>query len=311
MSNSNSRKLYTNMERPSSSAMQMLYAELAAVKSQNTRLEEENLLLQHRLNRVSTDQHTNSAVNVEAKIKAFQMEEERDRILETLQLHKKKYNKLHDAYLEKVTRCKALEEMFKRQKTLTGLVMKSAVDQRNSEQQFLLEKRRSQQQSEQNNAAEVQQLQAKIAKMQKALDESYDIIDEMDFELESVDLLEMQNKNLRDEISALKAQLATAPPMPTDIDDPPPKYAPADPAGLDAHRDYRRKVASTRDSEYFLKNDDADAETLERAAMTHSLVQTVEAESNCLRRELLRSRYRLSIRAKLEKEEEEENQQDD
>jgi len=69
---------------------------------------------------------------VEAKIKAFQMEEERDRILETLQLHKKKYNKLHDAYLEKVKRCKALEDMFKRQKTLTGLVMKSAIEQRNS-----------------------------------------------------------------------------------------------------------------------------------------------------------------------------------
>ncbi|KAH8263212.1 hypothetical protein KR044_005954 [Drosophila immigrans] len=296
------------MERPSSSAMQMLYAELAAVKTQNTRLEEENLLLRHRLNRVSTDQHTNSALNVEAKIQAFKLEEERDRILDTLQLHKKKYNKLHDAYLEKVTRCKALEEMFRRQKTLTGLVMKSAVDQRNSaEQQMLLEKRRSQQQSEQNNAAEVQQLQAKLAKMQTALDESYDIIDEMDFELESVDLLEMQNKSLRDELSALKTQLATAPPLAAVVDDPPPKYTPEDPATPEARRDYRRDVASSCNSEYFLKNDDSDAESLERAAMTQSLVQTVEAESNCLRRELLRSRYRLSIRAKLDKAEEEDN----
>lgn len=47
---------------------------------------------------------------------------------------------------------------------------------------MLLEKRRSQQ----NNDQEVKQLQAKLAKMQTALDESYDIIDEMDFELESV-----------------------------------------------------------------------------------------------------------------------------
>lgn len=62
----------------------------------------------------------------------FQLEEERDRLVETVQQHKKKYNKLHDAYLEKVKRCRALEEMFKRQKTLTGLVMKSALDQRHA-----------------------------------------------------------------------------------------------------------------------------------------------------------------------------------
>jgi len=52
------------------------------------------------------------------------------------------------------------------------------------EQQMMLEKRRSKQ--SQNIDSEVQQLQAKLAKMQIALDESYDIIDEMDFELESV-----------------------------------------------------------------------------------------------------------------------------
>lgn len=49
---------------------------------------------------------------------------------------------------------------------------------------MLLEKRRSKQSMD--NDQEVKQLQAKLAKMQIALDESYDIIDEMDFELESV-----------------------------------------------------------------------------------------------------------------------------
>lgn len=101
-------------------------------KSRNVQLEEENILLHHRLNRASTSQGSSAAAQVDAKIKAFQFEEERDQAVETLQLHKKKYNKLHDAYLEKVKRCKALEEMFKRQKTLTGLVMKSAIEQRNS-----------------------------------------------------------------------------------------------------------------------------------------------------------------------------------
>ncbi|XP_023169501.2 mitogen-activated protein kinase kinase kinase kinase 4 [Drosophila hydei] len=293
------------MERPTSSAMQMIYAELAAVKAQNARLEEENILLRHRLNRASTDQHTNATVNVEAKIRAFQLEEERDRMVETLQMHKKKYNKLQDAYLDKMKRCKALEEMFKRQKTLTGLVMKSALAQRQSEQQIMLEKRQSQQSK--SSSAEVEQLQAKLAKMQTALDESYDIIDEMDFELESVDLLEMQNKSLREELAALRTQLdegaAQVPSaVPADDDDPPPKYEPTD----QARRSYRQHVASST-CDCCLKNDDADAESLERAAMTHSLVQTIEAESNCLRRELLRSRLQHKIRAKLDKEEEEED----
>lgn len=101
-------------------------------KSRNVQLEEENIVLRHRLNRASTSQGSSAAAQVDAKIKAFQFEEERDQAVETLQLHKQKYNKLHDAYLEKVKRCKALEEMFKRQKTLTGLVMKSAIEQRNS-----------------------------------------------------------------------------------------------------------------------------------------------------------------------------------
>jgi len=41
-------------------------------------------------------------------------------------------------------------------------------------------------QSAQSDLNKLQELQAKVEKLQRALDESYDIIDEMDFELESV-----------------------------------------------------------------------------------------------------------------------------
>ncbi|XP_020799187.1 daple-like protein [Drosophila serrata] len=285
------------MEKRATSTMQVLYAELAAAKARSAQLEEENILLRHRLNRASTTHSTNAAINVEAKILAFQLEEERDRIVETLQQHKKKYNKLHDAYLEKVKRCRALEEMFKRQKTLTGLVMKSALDQRNAEQRMMLEKR----QSAQNHSNELEDLKVKVEKLQRALDESYDIIDEMDFELESVELLEMQNQSLRDELAALKlnsAEGATslASSVPND-DDPPPKYEEDCPKAR-----YARQISSS--SESGPKEDDADAETMERAALTHSLIQTVETESNALRRELLRSRCQRTIRGKLEKESE-------
>ncbi|XP_017055832.1 protein Daple [Drosophila ficusphila] len=289
------------MEKRSTSTMQVLYAELAAAKARSAQLEEENILLRHRLNRASANHSTNAAINVEAKILAFQLEEERDRLVETLQKHKKKYNKLHDAYLEKVKRCRALEEMFKRQKTLTGLVMKSALDQRNAEQKMMIEKR----QSAQGDLNELQELKAKVEKLQRALDESYDIIDEMDFELESVDLLEMQNQSLRDELAALKIKteegatsLAASVP---DDDDPPPKYEEDFPG---AHSKARLARRSSSSSEEGPKDDDADAETMERAALTHSLIQTVETESNALRRELLRSRCQRTIRAKLEKESE-------
>ncbi|XP_043662310.1 protein Daple [Drosophila teissieri] len=289
------------MEKRATSTMQVLYAELAAAKSKSAALEEENILLRHRLNRASASHSTNAAINVEAKIMAFQLEEERDRLVETLQKHKKKYNKLHDAYLEKVKRCRALEEMFKRQKTLTGLVMKSSLDQRNAEQRMALEKR----QSVQSDANELNELKAQVEKLQRALDESYDIIDEMDFELESVDLLEMQNQSLRDELAAFKANsVAGATSLPASVpndDDPPPKYE-EDYPGQHHKAMLARRCSSSSESDP--KDDDADAETMERAALTHSLIQTVETESNALRRELLRSRCQRTIRAKLEKESE-------
>ncbi|KAH8412401.1 hypothetical protein KR009_001808 [Drosophila setifemur] len=282
------------MDNRSTSTMQALYSELAVAKGRSAQLEEENILLRHRLNRVSANHSTNAAINVEAKIMAYQMEEERDRLVETVQQHKKKYNKLHDAYLEKVKRCRALEEMFKRQKTLTGLVMKSALDQRNAEQRMMIEKR----QSAQNEISEMEELKAKVEKLQRALDESYDIIDEMDFELDSVDVLEMQNQSLREELAALKLNKeAGAEAESKSEDDPPPKYQEDDPAG------YRKRQSSSSSEDDTPKDDDADAGTMERLALTHSLIQTVETESNVLRRELLRSRCQRTIRGKLEKEE--------
>lgn len=52
------------------------------------------------------------------------------------------------------------------------------------EQRLMIEKR----QSAQSELNELEQLKAKVEKLQRALDESYDIIDEMDFELESVSI---------------------------------------------------------------------------------------------------------------------------
>lgn len=79
---------------------------------------------------LTNQEHSSSSIHIEAKLKAFQMEGECERLFEKLEKIKRKYNQLHEAYLQKIKRCKAYEEVFNRQKTLNGLVMKSSLDQR-------------------------------------------------------------------------------------------------------------------------------------------------------------------------------------
>jgi len=88
-----------------------------------------------------------------------------------------------------------------------------------------------------------------------------------------VDLLEVQNQSLRDELAALKLNseagaISVAASAPND-DDPPPKYE-EDYSG--AHYKARRCSSS---SESDPKDDDADAETMERAALTHSVCYNI------------------------------------
>ncbi|XP_050319577.1 uncharacterized protein LOC126752660 [Bactrocera neohumeralis] len=268
---------------------QFLRAQLEVVTAQNVRLQEENNLLRQKLSRLNGDSRSAAAINVEAKIEALRLEDERDQMYDNLERLKRKYNKLHTAYLEKVQRCKALEETFKRQKTLSGLVMKSALSQR---AQVLADK------------TQTENLEKQVTKLQTALDEAYDIIDELEFELESIDYMEQEMQHMRSELSALKAKQrhttsATASSIPpTDLEEPLPAYTAdvADGVSAPARRRSRnvrsmllRRTASSSSNES-LPNDDGDSETLERAAMTHDLLENAAAESNQLRRELLKSR---------------------
>jgi len=87
-----------------------------------------------------------------------------------------------------------------------------------------------------------------------------------------VELLEMQNQSLRDELAAFKAKSeegATSLPasLPND-DDPPPKYE-EDYPGQHHKAMQARRCSSSSESDP--KDDDADAETMERAALTHSV----------------------------------------
>ncbi|XP_039951138.1 uncharacterized protein LOC120768488 [Bactrocera tryoni] len=268
---------------------QFLRAQLEVVTAQNVRLQEENNLLRQKLSRLNGDSRSAAAINVEAKIEALRLEDERDQMYDNLERLKRKYNKLHTAYLEKVQRCKALEETFKRQKTLSGLVMKSALSQR---AQVLADK------------TQTENLEKQVTKLQTALDEAYDIIDELEFELESIDYMEQEMQHMRSELSALKAKQrhttsATSSSIPpTDLEEPLPAYtadvadgvsAPARRRSRNVHSMLLRRAASSSSNES-LPNDDGDSETLERAAMTHDLLENAAAESNQLRRELLKSR---------------------
>jgi len=88
-----------------------------------------------------------------------------------------------------------------------------------------------------------------------------------------VDLLEMQNQSLRDELAALKLNseagaISVAASAPND-DDPPPKYEEDYPGA------YHKARRCSSSSESGPKDDDADAETMERAALTHSVCYNI------------------------------------
>lgn len=75
----------------------------------------------------------------------------------------------------------------------------------------------------------------------------------------------MQNQTLRDELAALKVNPGAGATASAIIDDdPPPKYEEDNPKAR-----YARQSSSS--SESGPKDDDADAETMERAALTHSV----------------------------------------
>ncbi|XP_067625617.1 protein Hook homolog 3 [Eurosta solidaginis] len=271
----------------------LLRAQLDALTAQNTRLQEENNILREGLRKITGDKRSASAINVEAKIEALRLEDERDQMYDSLERLKKKYNKLHGAYIEKVQRCKALEDTFKRQKTLSGLVMKSALNQRG-----------------QDLAAKLatENLEKQVAKLRTALDEAYDIIDELDFELESIDYLEQENQRMRNELFTLKSKQPTSqlsnnstPLTPLNHAEPPASYnTDATDGASSAERNVRAMLRPLADCSSIesLANDDANSETLERAAMTQSLIENAAVESSQLRRELLKSRLQNTVRPK-------------
>ncbi|XP_017465211.1 PREDICTED: girdin [Rhagoletis zephyria] len=271
----------------------ILRTQLDALTAQNTRLQEENNLLRQKLTRITGDHRSTAAINVEAKIEALRLEDERDQMYDNLERLKKKYNKLHAAYLEKVQRCKALEDTFKRQKTLSGLVSKTALNQRVQE---LAAK------------TETVNLEKQVAKLQTALDEAYDIIDELEFELESIDYLEQENQRMRNELFSLKSNrpailqpaenLAINAVPPPDYDDPPPSYDADVADGASGMIRNALRLSNASSSNESLPHDDADSETLERAAMTHTLIENAAVESSQLRRELLKCRLQNTCRPK-------------
>ncbi|XP_037828834.1 intraflagellar transport protein 81 homolog [Lucilia sericata] len=278
-----------------------LKAQLDAANAQNVRLSQENASLRKQLQSLTEEEHTNSSVHIEAKLKAFRFEEERDRMYEKLEKIKRKYNQLHEAYLQKVKRCKAYEDVFNRQKTLNGLVMKSSIDQRQKEQELALERHNS----KNNEKHTIDSLEAQVAKLQTALDEAYDIIDELEFELESVDFLEVENQRLRSELESYKKDkqklrrvINSNHPM---------EYIQTE--ERETVKDNYDEAAELRQSEAATYNTDSNASsladsivgdmdpaTIERAALTESLMETAEREGNILRRELLRSRLRKAFR---------------
>ncbi|XP_055850647.1 uncharacterized protein LOC129915195 [Episyrphus balteatus] len=260
--------------------------------AKNIHLAEENALLRYKLIRQTNEQLAKSQGNVDSQMKLFSLEEERDKMYENLERLKAKYNKLHMAFLEKAKRCKTLEEVFARQKMLPGLVKKSTLDPtRNND---VIDNSRDQQLQDENIMNS-----NKIATLQRSLDEAFDIIDELEFELESVDFLEMENERLKNELSKLKKKDAnttttytTTMAMTTTTND-------DDQRNEDHRLGYEKSSTCSTECEVPASDDLPDLESIERSIQTQSLIDTVQAESHLLRRELLRSRLQNTPRPPL------------
>ncbi|XP_013098394.2 uncharacterized protein LOC106081159 [Stomoxys calcitrans] len=266
--------------------VEIMRAEFEAVQEQNDRLMNENTQLRRELQLKNNEERSKSALNVEAKLKAFEYENDRDRMYEQLEKLKLKYNQLHVAFVAKVKRCKAFEEVFNRQKTLNGLVMKSATAKGQKEPSSLLEGR----QSENSESVTIHTLNEQVTTLKNELAEAYDIIDELEFELESIDILEMENQRLQEELKSIKKEkLRLRTGIAAHWDD-----------GEDESNEFEGAPRFGTDSVASSLAEsiagDMDPETVERAALTESLVRLADVESNSLRRELLRSRLRKTVR---------------
>ncbi|XP_033151037.1 uncharacterized protein LOC117135124 [Drosophila mauritiana] len=81
---------------------------------------------------------------------------------------------------------------------------------------------------------ETEELQYKLLEVQKELDEANDFIAEIKFELDSVDILALQNQWLRDELMMLKAEEVGV--IHRDLEE--------DPATQRERRSYRQQVSA-------------------------------------------------------------------
>ncbi|KAL5278752.1 hypothetical protein ACFFRR_003398 [Megaselia abdita] len=250
--------------------------DLSALKKELQTLIREKTHLQQELEKCERQEKESTETCLKYKMKLFKTKEERDRTYDTLQNCKKQYNSLYDAYVVKTRRLMAIEEVFIKQKKLPGLISKEA--------SVLMKRMQSNHGDEYNENHEDE-----IRRLRAQLEEAYNIIDELDFELESIDILEVENIKLSEELNLMKESQRLSANSQSDGNDEgehSPKPVDTFKRNFSSRGVFERETADVDDDFYQM--------TDKLEVLPPREIKKAEMESQVLHREVLRSKIKQS-----------------
>lgn len=158
--------------------------------TENLRLESENTALKNEL-RQSKSSSNPITVQVQRQTTQAATSDDYNLLFQNHQQLKAKYNSLVLDYKQQTQRLKTLEVNFKRS-SQTGPKLATPVAPLPAPIQVPLD-----------NPAD----KARIAELEKELADAYEVIDELEFEIEGIGMLESDNERLQSEVQQLKEEL--------------------------------------------------------------------------------------------------------
>ncbi|XP_062551327.1 uncharacterized protein LOC134216470 [Armigeres subalbatus] len=173
------------------------------LETQNEKLTEENDALLAENRQLRSENSSLLQHNVQCKIQLEKETAHREELFEANQKHKDRYRVLVDRLSEQTERVKMLEHNLRSAASTrrinhvpVEIIGKVSDIGKNKEYE-----------------ARCQELQSKCDKLTKDLNGAYAIIDDLEFELESIDYLENENDRLQQEVKRLRSKLLDQSPL--------------------------------------------------------------------------------------------------
>ncbi|GAB0093436.1 hypothetical protein DMENIID0001_085770 [Sergentomyia squamirostris] len=189
-----------------------LFATAEKVTRQNTTLFRENKLLNTECVTLRRENMENSTINLQLRLDLDAVTSQRDDLYETNQKLKVGINRMAENTRNQAEKISQMEKMIRSQ---TGIIKK---------QQHELKEFKSRpevirgladlpahltrgRQSHHQPAEDHSHLQTELTALEEKLDEAYDVIEGLEFELETLDFLEMEHERMESEIESLKKEI--------------------------------------------------------------------------------------------------------